>query len=180
MPRKIELAASADDRRKAKSGSERKPGERVKIPIRKAPPGRQACEIIGKDEDYTLVAGKAPQNMGTYSVVRGEETIAFGAKRLSDYDTPLKNKDGKIIGRRPRPAKDFAKFDEIIKEIKGKDQLWVDKDSPQAKDGYKEEDMIKQPFVYRSSKEVFPTAKVKTNKIFSILSGSKIALHLLV
>jgi hypothetical protein len=160
MPQKAALSAAADNRKKAKTGSERKPGERVKIPVRKAPPGRPACEIIAKDEAYTLVAGKAPGNTGTYRVERGEEPIDFCAKRFSDYDTPVKNKDGKIIGRRPRPAKDFAKFDDIIKEIKGKDQKWVDKDSPDRKDGYRDEDMIKEPFTYRSVNEVWPTAKV--------------------
>lgn len=160
MPKKAVLSAEADDRKKAKSGSERKSGERIKIPIRKAQSGREECEIIGKDEEYTLVAGKGSESKGTYSVVRGGETIEFGTKRLSDYDTSLKNKDGKIIGRRPRPAKDFAKFDEIVQQFKGKEQKWVDKDSPQRKDGFKEEDMIKKPFTYREAKEVWPAAKV--------------------
>jgi hypothetical protein len=161
MPQKAVLAAAADDRKKAKSGSDRKPGERVKIPTRKAPPGRQACEMIAKDDAYSLIVGKAPGNTGTYCVERREEEqIEFFAKRLSDYDTPVKDKEGKIVGRRPRAAKEFAKFDDIIKELKGKDQKWVDNDAPQGKGGYRDEDMIKEPFVYRSANEVWPTAQV--------------------
>jgi hypothetical protein len=159
MPAKQALAAAADDVKKAKSGSDRKPGERIMVPVRKPRPECEPREIIGKDETYKLrVAGKVGGSSGTYSIKAAG--IDFCAKRFSDYDTPMKNKDGKIIGRRPRPAKDFERFEDIIKEFKSKPQNWTDKDPPQAKNGYKEEDTIKEPFVYRSPKDVWPKAKV--------------------
>jgi hypothetical protein len=157
MPAKHALAAPADDVKRAKSGSDRKPGERIMVPVRKPRPECEPREIIGKDEAYKLrVAGKVGGSSGTYKA----GGVEFCAKRFSDYDTPLKNKDGKIIGRRPRSAKDFEKFEDIIKEYKSKPQKWTDKDAPQGKNGYKEEDMIKEPFVYRAPKEVWPSAKV--------------------
>jgi hypothetical protein len=159
MPKKAALAVDADDRKKAKSGSERKPGERIMVPVRKPRPECEAHEIIGKDEAYTLpVAGKEAGSSGTYHVHAG--SIEYCAKRFSDYDTPLKNKEGKIIGRRPRQAKDFERFEAIIQEFKSKPANWLDKDAPKAKNGYREDDMIKEPFVYRSPKEVWPSAKV--------------------
>jgi hypothetical protein len=147
---------------KAKTESNRKPGIPIQVPVRPKPPGREACEIIGKDAEYTLVTGQYPVNTGTYLVGSGDgEPIEFCAIRLSDYDTPRKSEDKRfILGRRPRRAQDFANYKDIVAELKGKDQKWVDKDSPDRKDGYKDEDMIKEPFIYRPPSEVWPTAKV--------------------
>jgi hypothetical protein len=154
MPQKAVLAADVNDRKKAKTGSKRKPGERVKVPIRKPRPECKAQELMGKDDAYNLRVGGGP---GEYRVDMDEGApIAFYAKRFSDYDTALKNENGKIIGRRPRPVKDFAKFADIMNQLKGKGEKWVDEDAPQQKDGYREEDMIREPFAYRQAKEVWP------------------------
>ncbi len=158
---KKKLDGEVDNVKRAKIRTDRKPGERVKVPVRKPRPECQAQPIIGKDEAYTLpVAHKIGGSSGTYLVEMEEGQVEFCAKRFSDYDLSRKNKEGKFFGRRPRPAKDFAKFQDIINELKGKNEKWVDQDAPQRKDGYKEEDMIKDPFVYRQAKEVWPRAKV--------------------
>ena len=74
---------------------------------------------------------------------------------------PKTGKDGKITGRRPRPANEFTSFKDIVSALKDKDQKWVDTDSPDRKDGYRDEDMIKKPFIYRSANEVWPTLKAQ-------------------
>jgi hypothetical protein len=158
MPQKAALTTAADDRKKAKSGSERKSGERIKIPVRKAPEGAHPVKLLTKDDDYKLKVGEEG-NSGTYLVIRipSEESIEFSVKRLSDYDTTdAKNKDGKKVGRRPRPSTAFEKFQDIVQKYKGKNETWIDGDSPLAIEGYRDEDMIKNPFIYRSAKEVWP------------------------
>jgi hypothetical protein len=139
---------------KTKTSSGKNAGERLQKPVRPPDPTRPECEIISKDPSYTLVASKDGK-MGTYRV----DTIEFSVERVSDYLTKVEE-NGKITGRRPLRANKFAKYKDIIAELKNEGQKWVDGDSPQRKDGYKEGDMIKEPFIYRPANEVWPT-KVK-------------------
>ena len=105
-----------------------------------------------------------------YPLQIGLETIELCAKRFSDYDNQLHNENEKITGRRPRQAKDFRRFEDIVADYKGKDEKWVDDDAPKLKDGYEETDMIKEPFVYRAGKEVWPDKVEEYLSVFQKLN----------
>ncbi len=147
----------SDDRKKAKSSAGyhalEAPGKRL---VRVNPPTQDANEIIGFDQTYQLrVAGKAGGEHGIYvleaDTAKKRKTISFDVRRLSDYDMPMKDRTGKLTGRRPK--NDFRKFEDIMKTT---DKKWEDDDSPQLKNV----DSKKEAFTYKRPEEVFPGQEV--------------------
>ena len=155
------LQKKAGDR--AHSGVERKPGKRLK---RKSSVSREANKIIGIDPEYTLkVASKPGGAVGTYTLKDGSGTT-FAVRRLSDYDYKLydtavtKLATAELDGRRPGEQKEFQRFEDITKDLKDKDEKWVDKKAPLSKTDYKKEHLISKVFEYTLPEEVFPDKKV--------------------
>jgi hypothetical protein len=158
MPKKAALDGDADERKKAKAAGVAHPlavpGTRL---VRKNAPPREANEIIGFDPTYQLrVANKVGGAHGIYilEATNGRKKVSFDVRRLSDFDTPMKDATGKLTGRRPS-QKGFLKFEHITKNLKD-DKKWEDTESPLLKYG----DSTKEAFTYKRPEEVFPGQQV--------------------
>jgi hypothetical protein len=159
MPVKKAIGEASDERKKAKAGFERGAADSSKHLVRNSAAGpRLQNEIIGKDEWQLKVAAKTGGAVGEFSV----DGVVYCVRRVSDYDTVVFDEStGKRKGRRPRPANDFVKFEDIANELKGKSVKWEDKDAPQLRNDFRDEDLVKEPFEYRRPEVVWPETAEK-------------------